>query len=89
MSKLISYEFNLLLSFMVQVTRTTHCLATHLQQKSLDILSTIEMVTNTIRLIRNMRNDDEALQCLMEVRTDFSPSHPYSTDILLGELRPS
>jgi len=67
-NKLMSYEFVVLLKFMVNVTRTTNSLTIHLQKKEMDILSSMELMTNTSKLIQKMRNDDEALKNILLVR---------------------
>jgi hypothetical protein len=72
LNKLISYEFTLLLSFMTQVTRATHCITTQLQKKSLDVLSTCEMMINTNRMLQAMRNDENALKAVIKVNTHLS-----------------
>ncbi|CAF4489938.1 unnamed protein product, partial [Didymodactylos carnosus] len=60
-NKLISFEFSLLLSFMVKLMRTTNGLTAHLQMKELDILTTFDIMCNTQKLLQMMRNDDVTL----------------------------
>ncbi|CAF3654027.1 unnamed protein product [Rotaria sordida] len=56
--KLLSFETMFLLFFMINVTRVTHALTSHLQGKQLDIITAISIISNTLKLIQNMRNDD-------------------------------
>ncbi|CAF2878814.1 unnamed protein product [Rotaria sp. Silwood2] len=56
--KLLSFETMFRLFFMINVTRVTHALTSHLQGKQLDIISAIDIISNTLKLIQNMRNDD-------------------------------
>jgi hypothetical protein len=66
-NKLLSYEINVLLKFMENITRTTNSLTTHLQSKQLDILSTMELLENTLKLIQLMKNDDQSLKNILLV----------------------
>ncbi|CAF3018104.1 unnamed protein product [Rotaria sp. Silwood2] len=78
-NKLMSYEFVVLLKFMVHVTRTTNSLTIHLQTKELDILSSLELMTNTNKLIQKMRNDDEALKSILLIAEKLV--EPFNIDI--------
>ncbi|CAF0839827.1 unnamed protein product [Rotaria sordida] len=60
-NKLMSYEIFVLLKFLENITRTTHSLTKHLQSKELDILSSIDLIDSTLKLIKIMRNDDQSL----------------------------
>jgi hypothetical protein len=66
-NKLISYEIYVLLKFMENITRTTNSLTIHLQTKQLDILSSIELINNTLKLIQMMRNDNQSLKNILLV----------------------
>jgi hypothetical protein len=66
-NKLISYEIVVLLKFMENIMRTTNSLTVHLQSKQLDILSSMELLENTLKLIKNMRNDDQSLTNILLV----------------------
>ena len=57
-NNLVSYEIVVLLKFMENVTRTTNSLTTYLQSKELDILSSMELTEDTLKLIQKMRNDN-------------------------------
>ncbi|CAF1455551.1 unnamed protein product, partial [Rotaria sordida] len=48
-NKFISYEIIVLLKFMENITRTTNSLTSHLQSKHLDILSSMELIANTLK----------------------------------------
>ncbi|CAF1361673.1 unnamed protein product, partial [Rotaria sp. Silwood1] len=78
-NKLMSYEFVVLLKFMVHVTRTTNSLTIYLQTKELDILSSLELMTNTNKLIQKMRNDDEALKSILLIAEKLV--EPFNIDI--------
>ncbi|CAM4810354.1 unnamed protein product [Rotaria magnacalcarata] len=78
-NKLISYEFVVLLKFMVNVTRTTNSLTIHLQATELDILSSLEVITNANKLIQKMRNDDEALKNILLVAE--AVVEPFNIDV--------
>ena len=66
-NKLISYETIVLLKFLENITRTTHSLTIHLQSKELDILSSIELIDSSLKLIKHMRNDDQSLKNILVV----------------------
>lgn len=64
----MSYEFFILLKFLGNVMRTTHSLTVHLQSQGLDILSSIDIIGSTLKLIQIMRNDDQSLINILTVR---------------------
>ena len=66
-NKLISYETIVLLKFLENITRTTHSLTIHLQSKELNILSSIELIDSSLKLIKHMRNDDQSLKNILVV----------------------
>ena len=65
--KLLSFEVLLLLLFMVNVTRVTHALTAHLQGEELDIITAIDVISNTMNLLQHMRNDDNTMINMIEV----------------------
>ncbi|CAF4182158.1 unnamed protein product, partial [Rotaria sordida] len=81
-SKFISYEIIVLLKFMENITRTTNSLTVHLQSKQLDILSSMELITNTLKLIKMMRNDDQSLKNILLLGEKHI--EPYDVDIDKG-----
>ncbi|CAF4740900.1 unnamed protein product, partial [Rotaria sp. Silwood2] len=78
-NKFISYEIIVLLKFMENITRTTNSLTVHLQSKQLDILSSMELITNTLKLIKMMRNDDQSLKNILLLGEKHI--EPYDVDI--------
>ena len=52
---------------MVNVTRVTHALTAHLQGEELDIITAIDVISNTMNLLRHMRNDDNTMINTIEV----------------------
>ncbi|CAF3375987.1 unnamed protein product [Rotaria sp. Silwood2] len=78
-NKLVSYEIVVLLKFMENITRTTNSLTTHLQSKKLDILSSMELTENTLKLIQKMRNDDQSLKNMLLLGEKLV--EPYDVDI--------
>ncbi|CAF3330007.1 unnamed protein product [Rotaria sp. Silwood2] len=78
-NKFISYEVIVLLKFMKNITRTTNSLTAHLQAKQLDILSSMELITNTLKLIEMMRNDDQSLKNILLLGKKHI--EPYDVDI--------
>ncbi len=75
-NKLTSYEIFILLKFMENVLRNTNSLTIHLQSKQLDILSSIELLNNTLKLIQIMRNDDQSLKNILLVGGVLCIIHP-------------
>ncbi|CAF1457233.1 unnamed protein product [Rotaria sordida] len=69
--KLLSFETMLLLFFMVNVTRVTHALTVHLQGKQVDIITAIDIISTTLKLIQNMRNDDVTMINMIQVNVDM------------------
>ena len=65
--KLLSFEVLLLLLFIVNVTRVTHALIAHLQGEELDIITAIDVISNTMNLLQHMRNDDNTMINMIEV----------------------
>mgnify|MGYP000574945736 CR=1 FL=1 len=51
--KLLSFEVLLLLFFMVNITRVTHALTAHLQGEELDIITAIDVMSNTMNLLQH------------------------------------
>ncbi|CAF1353507.1 unnamed protein product [Rotaria sp. Silwood1] len=78
-NKFISYEIIVLLKFMENITRTTNSLTSHLQSKHLDILSSMELIANTLKLIKIMRNDDQSLKNILLLGKKHI--EPYDVDI--------
>ena len=65
--KLLSFEVLLLLLFMVNVTSVTHALTAHLQGEELDIVTAIDVISNTMNLLQHMGNDDNTTINMIEV----------------------
>ncbi|CAF4909838.1 unnamed protein product, partial [Rotaria sp. Silwood1] len=63
---ILSFEFNLLLNFLNQVTRQTQSLTDHLQKKSLDLVTASHLLFNTNKVLMEWRNDDLFLQNLIK-----------------------
>ncbi|CAF4479661.1 unnamed protein product, partial [Rotaria socialis] len=63
---ILSFEFNLLLNFLNQVTRQTQTLTEHLQKKSLDLVTASHLLFNTNKVLMEWRNDDLFLQNLIK-----------------------
>jgi hypothetical protein len=53
-----SFNFIFILHLMREIMGTTDCLCQHLQQKSQDILSAIQLISNTKALLQKLRNED-------------------------------
>jgi hypothetical protein len=53
-----SFNFIFILHLMREIIGTTDCLCQHLQQKSQDILSAIQLISNTKALLQKFRNED-------------------------------
>lgn len=65
--KISSFEFNLLLRFLNQVTQQTQSLTNHLQKKSLDLVTVSHLLLNTKKILLEWRNNDLFLQKLIDV----------------------
>ena len=53
LNKLVSFEFVVLLVFTRQVMTSTNATVTQLQAESLDVLTTIEMLSSLLTLLKN------------------------------------
>ncbi|CAF1333426.1 unnamed protein product, partial [Rotaria sordida] len=51
---------------MVNVTRVTYALTAHLQGKELDIITAIDVISNTMKLLQHMRNDGNTMVNMAE-----------------------
>ncbi|CAF3410205.1 unnamed protein product [Rotaria sp. Silwood1] len=64
--KLLFFEIMSLLLFMINVTRVTYALTAHLQGKELDIITVIDVISNSLKLLQHMRNDDNTMINMIE-----------------------
>jgi hypothetical protein len=67
LNKILSFEFVVLLLFTRQVMGSTNATTTQLQEKDLDILSAVEMLSSLLVLLKGMRNDDNYFTKIVEV----------------------
>jgi hypothetical protein len=70
---IISFKFAFILHLMKEIMDTTDCLCQHLQQKSQDILSAMQLVFNTKTLLQKIRNED--WDSLLEEVISFCNKH--------------
>ncbi|CAF3026984.1 unnamed protein product, partial [Rotaria sp. Silwood2] len=79
--KLLSFEIMLWLFFMVNVTRVTHALTSHLQEKRVDIIVAIDIISTTLKLIQNMRNDDATMINMIQQTVQSAETFDIDVDI--------
>ncbi|CAF3127814.1 unnamed protein product [Rotaria sp. Silwood2] len=84
--RLLTSEIMLLLFFMVNVTRVTHSLTSYLQGKQIDIMSAIEIISTTLQLIQNMRNDDATMNSMIQRTAQRAKNFDIDADIEFQRL---